>query len=243
MTAPTKPPTLAEELVTAAPEYRWVFLWRWPLRVTHWIAAVCVVVLSVTGFYIGNPYFTTWGEASAHYLMGWARFIHFTAAGIIVGAAILRVYWMLAGGRYASWRALLPIRSRDWVNLVKTVRYYMLVKQEEMPRYLGHHPLQQFSYTTIYLLVLIHVVTGFGMYGMANPGGMIYAFFGWVGPAFGGVQNARFWHHVLTWVLVWFIPVHVYLAFRADVMDREGEMSSIFSGGRFVRADVKFEDE
>jgi len=35
----------------------------------------------------------------------------------------------------------------------------------------------------------------------------------------------------------------VYLAFRADVVDREGEMSSIFSGGRFVRADVKFEDE
>ena len=47
----------------------------------------------------------------------------------------------------------------------------------------------------------------------------------------------------LTWIIVLFIPVHVYLSFRADVMDREGEMSSIFSGGRFVRADVVWEDE
>jgi Ni/Fe-hydrogenase 1 B-type cytochrome subunit len=48
---------------------------------------------------------------------------------------------------------------------------------------------------------------------------------------------------LLTWVLVTFIPVHIYLSFRADVVDREGEMSSIFSGGRFVRADVDYEDD
>ena len=39
----------------------------------HWIAAACVVVLMVTGFYIGRPYFMTSGEASAHFLMGWVR--------------------------------------------------------------------------------------------------------------------------------------------------------------------------
>ena len=68
----------------ALPEYRWVYLWRWPLRVTHWVSAVTVVVLIVTGFYIGAPYFTTWGEASSHFLMGWARFLHFTAAALII---------------------------------------------------------------------------------------------------------------------------------------------------------------
>jgi Ni,Fe-hydrogenase I cytochrome b subunit len=35
----------------------------------------------------------------------------------------------------------------------------------------------------------------------------------------------------------------VYLALRADVMDREGGMSSIFSGGRFVRSEVDYEDD
>ena len=242
MTSSARVP-IPEAVAASTPEYRWVMLWRWPLRLTHWISAACIVVLTVTGFYIGRPYFATGGEASAHFLMGKARFVHFTAAGIIVGAMILRIYWLFAGGKYASWRALLPIRRKDWVNLIRTIKYYLMVHQEEAPHYLGHHPLQQLSYTAIYALVLIHVLTGFGMYGMANPGGLIYTLFWWVGPLFGGIQNARFWHHILTWVLVWFIPLHVYLAFRADVVDREGEMSSIFSGGRFVRADIKFEDE
>jgi Ni/Fe-hydrogenase 1 B-type cytochrome subunit len=243
MTESTQRITVPEAVAAATPEYRWVLLWRWPLRLTHWVSAACIVVLTVTGFYIANPYFSTWGEASSHYLMGWARFIHFTSAAIIVGAMIIRIYWLFAGGRYASWRALLTVRKQDWQNLVRMVRYYVFVKPEQMPHYLGHHPLQQLSYTAIYALVLIHVLTGFGMYGMANPGGLVHTLFGWVGPLFGGIQYARFWHHILTWALVAFIPLHVYLAFRADVVDREGEMSSIFSGGRFVRSDIAFEDD
>jgi len=226
-----------------APEYRWVFLWRWPLRVTHWVSAACVVVLAATGFFIAKPFFMTVGEPSAHFLMGWARFLHFTAAALIVAAAILRVYWLFAGGKWASWQALLPVKPRDWANLVKMVKHYMLVQQERMPHYLGHHPLQQLSYTLIYALVVVQIVTGFGLYGISNPGGFIHSLFGWVGPFFGGFQVIRFIHHALTWLLVAFIPLHVYLAFRADIMDREGEMSSIFSGGRFVRADIQFEDE
>jgi len=247
MTSPPRYPTIPEEVAAATqvgePPYRWVYLWRWPLRITHWVSAACIVVLAVTGLYIANPYFSTWGEASGHFLMGWARFLHFSAAAVIVGAAILRVYWMFAGGKFASWKALLPVRGRDWSNLVKMVKHYLLIHQERAPHYLGHHPLQQLSYTAIYLVVCVHVVTGFSLYGLANPGGFFYTVFGWVGPTLGGSQNARFIHHALTWVLVTFIPLHVYLAFRADIVDREGEMSSIFSGGRFVRADVRFEDE
>lgn len=227
------------------PEYQWVYLWRWPLRVTHWVSAGTIVALIVTGFYIGAPYFTTWGEASSHFLMGWARFIHFTAAALIVSAAILRVYWLFAGNKYARWNALLPVRGRDWRNLWKMLRYYFLVRQEDMPHYLGHHPLQQLSYTGLYAVVIVQIITGFAMYGLSNPGGLFHTAFGWVGPLFGGIQNARFLHHVLTWILLSFIPLHVYLAFRADVLDWgvRGEMSSIFSGGRFVRTDIAFEDE
>jgi len=244
MTASSVPPTIPEAIAKAAPEYRWVLLWRWPLRLTHWVSAVTILVLIVTGFYIANPYFVTWGEASSHFLMGWARFLHFAAAALIVAAAILRVYWLFAGSKWASWRALLPVRKQDWQNLRKMLKYYLLVRQQEMPHYLGHHPLQQLSYTAIYAVVIVQVVTGFAMYGVADPGGLFYVMFTkWVGPLFGGLQVVRFWHHALTWILVSFIPLHIYLAFRADVVDREGELSSIFSGGRFVRSDVEFEDE
>ena len=40
-----------------------------------------------------------------------------------------------------------------------------------------------------------------------------------------------------------FIPIHVYLGIRADVTEREGAISSIINGGRFVRDDLEYEDE
>jgi Ni,Fe-hydrogenase I cytochrome b subunit len=58
----------------------------------------------------------------------------------------------------------------------------------------------------------------------------------------GGLQIVRWIHHVLTWVFLIFIPLHVYLAIRADFLERGGSVSSIVTGGRFVPADHKFED-
>lgn len=89
-------------------DYRWVTLWGVPLRTMHWLAALCIVVLAVTGLYIGKPYFMTTGQASSHYLMGWMRFLHFAAAGVFVMTAIIRAYWLFAGNRYERWKALFP---------------------------------------------------------------------------------------------------------------------------------------
>ena len=50
-------------------QYKRVHLWHWPIRAMHWIAALCVAVLIVTGFYIGGPYFMTYGQPSDHFLM------------------------------------------------------------------------------------------------------------------------------------------------------------------------------
>jgi Ni/Fe-hydrogenase 1 B-type cytochrome subunit len=48
---------------------------------------------------------------------------------------------------------------------------------------------------------------------------------------------------VLSWVFVIFVPLHLYLALRVDLMGRSGTISSIISGGRFRPTDVKFEDD
>ena len=63
--------------------YRWVEPWGAPLRVMHWVAALAILVLIVTGFYIGRPYFMTTG-APPQYLMGYIRLIHYVAAGVFV---------------------------------------------------------------------------------------------------------------------------------------------------------------
>jgi len=222
---------------------RWVYLWQWPIRAMHWAAALSIVVLVVTGFYIGQPYFMTGGEASAHYLMGWVRFLHFAAAGVFVATAIIRVYWLFAGNKFERWRALFPITRTDWVNVFKQVKFYLMIQPEKAPRYLGHNPLQQFSYTGMYAVALAQVVTGFAMYGQSRPGGLWYTVFGWVVPLLGGIQVVHFVHHVLSWAFLIFVPIHIYLALRADVLERTGTISSIVSGGRFVRSDADYVDQ
>jgi Ni,Fe-hydrogenase I cytochrome b subunit len=63
-----------------------------------------------------------------------------------------------------------------------------------------------------------------------------------VGILFGGMPVVRFIHHVCTWLFLTFIPIHIYLAIRADHLERTGVISSIISGGRFVPADEKYID-
>ncbi|MBI4503335.1 MAG: Ni/Fe-hydrogenase, b-type cytochrome subunit [Gemmatimonadetes bacterium] len=248
MTALERPPRaprmhLGSEAQPPTGKYQWIYLWELPIRVMHWTAAVAIVVLATTGLYIGKPFFMTGGEASSHYLMGWVRFLHFSAAAVLVTTGIVRVYWLFAGNRFERLAALFPIRPRDWANMVKQVKYYLMIKPGDAPQYLGHNPLQQLSYTGIYALTAVMVVTGFAMYGQSNPDGMFYRLFQWLVPLLGGIQIVRFIHHVSTWIFLIFIPIHVYLAMRGDVMERSGTISSIISGGRFVRSDVKYVDE
>ena len=237
----TAPP---ESLSRDAPvQFKGVYLWHWPIRAMHWIAAACIVVLVVTGFYIGRPYFFTSGAASDHFLMGRVRFAHFTAAGVLVATGILRAYWLFAGNKFERWPALFPVRKRDWQNMLKVVKAYLFIRPAEAPQYLGHNPLQQLSYTAIYVLALVQVVTGFYLYSLADPGGIFYASFAWVGGLLGGAQIVRFVHHVVTWLWLMFIPIHIYLAVRADVLHKESTVSTIISGERYVRADVDFVDD
>ncbi len=222
--------------------FTWVYLWGAPLRVMHWIAAVCITVLIVTGFYIGRPYFATTGEASAHFMMGRVRFVHFTAAAVIVMTAIVRVYWLFAGNQFERLPALFPVTPRNLRNLVRTAAGYFTFESERQPHFVGHNPLQQWSYTALYVMMLVMVATGFTLYGQSNPDGLIFRTFAWLPPLLGGLQGVRFVHHVLTWGFILFVIFHVYLAVRSDYVERAGVVSSILTGGRYISTDLRYED-
>lgn len=221
--------------------FTWVYLWSAPLRAMHWVAAACIVVLTVTGFYIGRPYFMTSGEASAHFLMGRVRFIHFTAAAVLVMTGIVRVYWLFAGNQFERLPALFPVTGKNLRRMGRTARAYLTFRPEQDPL-VGHEPLQQIAYTALYLMVLIMAVTGFTMYGQSNPGGFIFRVFAWVPPLLGGLQHVRLVHHVLTWGFIIFALLHIYFTIRSDYVERVGRVSSIITGGRYVSTDETYED-
>ena len=222
--------------------FTWVYLWGGPIRAMHWIAAACIVALVVSGFYIGRPYFMTSGEASAHYAMGWMRFIHFLAAAVIVMTGIVRAYWLFAGNQFERLGALFPASARAIANIVKTGIAYLTFRPDRQPNFVGHNPLQQLAYTGTYLMAMIMVVTGFTLYGQANPGGVIYLAFHWVATPLGGMQDVRLIHHAMTWGFIIFVIMHVYFAVRSDYVERAGVVSSIITGGRYINADEQYED-
>ena len=65
-----------------------VYVYDAGIRIWHWVTAICIVVLSITGYFIGSPPPSLGGEAYEHFLFGWIRFTHF-AAGMILGVAFL----------------------------------------------------------------------------------------------------------------------------------------------------------
>lgn len=96
---PSTPQNLAditgidERTVANAPQVRSVYVYEAPVRVWHWINALAITVLCVTGYLIGSPLPSVSGEASDHFLMGYIRFAHFAAGYVFAIGLAGRVYW------------------------------------------------------------------------------------------------------------------------------------------------------
>ena len=72
---------------------RTVYVYQAPVRLWHWVNALAMVALFVTGYLIASPPASLSGEASAHFQMGYIRFVHFTAGQIMAIGFLLRIYW------------------------------------------------------------------------------------------------------------------------------------------------------
>ncbi len=215
-----------------------VFVYEAPVRIWHWINALCIGILAITGYLIASPLPSVSGEASENFLMGYIRFTHFTAAYIFAIAFLARIYWALVGNHHAQQLFKLPITDKEWWNgMIEEFRWYLfLVKQPR--KYIGHNPLAHLCmFLGITLGGVFMITTGFALYGEgAQEGSWSHAVFtSWVIPLFGQSQNVHTWHHMVAWMIVWFIIAHVYAALREDIMSRQTMVSAIVSGTRTFR--------
>jgi Ni/Fe-hydrogenase 1 B-type cytochrome subunit len=241
MTTPQSPavagslhdPTDAGEYA-AARSIKSVYVYEAPVRLWHWVNALAITVLAVTGYFIGSPLPTMPGEASANFLMGYVRFAHF-AAGYVLAAGLLgRLYWAAVGNHHARELFWLPLLQRAyWTELLGMLKWYAFVAPRP-GRFVGHNPLARFAMVFGFLLLTVFmIVTGFAMYGEgAQAGSWQERLFGWVIPLFGQSQDVHTWHHLGMWGLVIFVIVHVYAAIREDIMGRSSIISTMVSGHR-----------
>ena len=74
-----------------------VYVYAWPVRLWHWISAIGVVTLAITGFLIARPIPSPPGEAIDHFVMGYTRGIHLSAAWLVTVGFALRLYVAVLG--------------------------------------------------------------------------------------------------------------------------------------------------
>ena len=213
---------------------RSVYVYEAPVRLWHWINALSITVLCVTGYFIGQPLPTVAGEASAHYVMGYIRFAHFAAGYIMAVGLVARAYWALVGNHHAKELFWVPMFQKAyWREVFNMLRWYLFLIPKPN-QYVGHNPLARFAMFGFYLMLSIFmVVTGFALYGEgAQMGSWQERLFGWVIPLFGQSQDVHTWHRLGMWGIVVFVLLHIYAAIREDIMGRQSIVSTMISGHR-----------
>ncbi len=217
---------------------RRVYVWELPVRVYHWVNALAVVVLAVTGFMIGRPLSVRLGaEASFSYWFGWVRFIHFTAAFVFFFNFLARIYWGFVGNEYARWDNFLPLTPALWKRQAReaaqVIKVDVLQVTDKPLESIGHNALAGWTYFLSFLAFLFQAVTGFGMYAAMSKSWFPHLF-AWVVPLMGGDFAVRQWHHAMMWFFVIFAIEHVYLVFYHDYVEGRGILSSMAGGWKFV---------
>jgi Ni/Fe-hydrogenase 1 B-type cytochrome subunit len=221
-----------------AVEFRRVYVWEFPVRLYHWVNALCVAVLVVTGFLIGRPLLPQpGGEASFSYLFGWIRFVHFVAAFVFFFNFLARIYWGFVGNQYARWDNFIPLNRRLLVRhineAIDVVRIELMQGKTRPVESAGHNALAGWTYFASFLAFLFQAATGFAMYAAMSHAWLPWLF-AWVVPLMGGDFAVRQWHHMMMWFFVLFTMVHVYLVFYHDYVEGRGVISSMAGGWKFV---------
>jgi len=223
---------------------RGVYVYGPLVRAWHWLSALCIVALGVTGFLIGAPLPSIGGEASDHFLFGTVRFVHFAAGLSLAVGFLLRVGLAIVGGPLLREIFLPRIdKPRFRHDLKAELKWYAFLRSEPHPT-VGHNPVAQLVMLTLFTLPTIFmIVTGLALYAEGTgQGSFLDMLFGWVGPALGGSQSMHTYHHVTMWAVVVFVILHVYAVMREDVLGGQSTLSVIVSGYRYFRGKGHFHD-
>jgi len=230
-----------EDLFSGPAIFARINVWSPSLRLQHWLNVFLVFVMSLTGFYIMDPFFgpSSYDGAETGFMMGGIRMLHFTAGFCWLVVGLFRIWSAFTSrDRYLRWSYMWPLKSKeDLRNLGRTVLCYTFIRTEA-PMYLGHNPLQQLTYTLVYCLCGLQALTGLALFGMYHQSNWFWALIAtpthWV-----GVSTLRLVHALIMFLMWGFLVGHIYLVFRADSVERHGGLSAMINGGVWVKRGTK----
>lgn len=225
--------------VDASGGTRPVYVWEAPVRVWHWLMAVAMFAMIITGYLIDRPLVSNLGDTWITYDFGYVRMVHFAAGLFFTALFIYRLFWVAVGNRYARMIFFPPLLSMKWWKGVFAQVAYYLFMRKSAPEYAGHNPLAQLAMFAMFVLgSFVIIITGLALYAQSwgwDTSWMVW--FGWVFVLFGDAQAVRTVHHVMMYVFILFSIAHIYMSFREDVMGGATTLSSMSTGLRMFKED------
>ncbi|ANE32644.1 Ni/Fe-hydrogenase, b-type cytochrome subunit [Campylobacter hyointestinalis] len=209
------------------------------LRLTHWIRAISIVLLIVSGFYIAyvfvSPVITS--EPTNFMNAKW-RAVHQIVGFVLIGCFIFKLYLFFFDKKSHIERVSLKdfLSPKVWIDQIK---YYMFMGKH--PHLVGtYNPLQFVSYLFFYIILFVICLTGLILYVHVyheGLGGLLYDPMRAVEAWMGGLANVRVVHHISMWIIMIFVLVHVYMAIYNAIKGKNGAMDAIVSGYKFPKED------
>lgn len=211
-----------------------IYVWELPVRLTHWTIAVAIVLLTVTGAYIHGPFLAPSSPIEASTQMATMRFIHELTAIVFTIAVGLRFYWGFIGNRYARWSSIVPHNRAQLAGARDMLKFYTFLRREPLPM-VGHNMLAGAAYSVVFLLMVFQIATGLLLFASVvgtGPASWLEPIVGYVP---GGIQTLRMLHYLVTFLFIAFLIHHIYSAMYVDSVERDGVISSMFTGFKNMR--------
>ena len=212
------------------------------LRWTHWLRAIAIFVLTVTGFYLTYVFIAP--EASDEpilFLNAKFRMWHEIAGFLLIAITLYKTYLFCADRISSKERVsfLDFISPKIWFAQLK---YYLFMG--EHPHLRGvYNPLQFVAYVGLYAMIFLISLTGLILYVHCYQGGgiglFLYDYMRPIEAMLGGLAMVREIHHIVMWGILIFIPIHIYMAIFNSIMGKEGSMDAIISGYKFHKQHPK----
>ena len=203
-------------------------IYRWQ----HWIRALSIVVLIITGFYIAEPIITPIPSSQPdNFMYALFRSWHIIFGFVLTSLILIKSYRFL----FVSKNQMEREAIKDVFNIkvwLQQIGYYLLISKH--PKLKGvYNPLQFMAYFTFYLMMFLLILTGFVLYVHVYHNGLgafMYEPMRAVEAMMGGLAMVREIHHIAMWGVILFILGHVYMAIYNAVFVKEGAIDAIFSG-------------
>jgi thiosulfate reductase cytochrome b subunit len=173
------------------------------VRATHWINAIAVVIMILSGWQIYNASplfafsFPAWMTLGGW--LGGAILWHFAAMWLLMANGAIYLAYGVVSGRIRT--RFFPIRPREVLqDLAEALKGKLA--HDDTAHYNG---VQKIFYVGVIAALILVVLSGLAMWKPVQ--------LAWLVGLFGGFQGARLVHFLAMAVIVGFLVVHVVMAF------------------------------